>query len=291
MAKRLNVGSAILFIVIPLLPIFIFYFMPMIVTFFTSFSDWNYVSEPHLIWMENYSNLFQSPDFYQSLLNTVYFGLGTLVPSVIIGFLLGYLISNQTWGKNFFRASIFAPYITPTVAMSIVWSSMYAPEGLINRLLSFVGISGPSWLTDSNWALTAVVIMTVWKNAGYAMLFYASDFSTISKSYFEVSDLEGANFWDRLRYIYIPMSTGTTFFLTIILLINSIQAYDQISVLTQGGPSGSTRTLLYYYYQLAFEQFDMGQATALAIVIVALTGILAFGLQKLRHRYDWSVQS
>lgn len=290
MKKKLTLGKWLVFILIPMIPLLVFYFMPMIVTLLTSFTNWNYINTPEFTGISNYVGLFQSEAFYQALKNTFVFGIGTLIPTIVIGFLLGYLISRQKFAKNFFRASIFAPYITPTVAMSIVWSSMYDGDGLINQILGWIGIDGPNWLSDSSFAIWAIVIMTVWKNAGYAMLFYASDFSTIPDSQFEVADLEGASWWDQVRDIYIPMSSGTTYFLTVILLINSIQAYDQISVLTQGGPSGSTRTLLYYYYQLAFEQFNMGEATALSIFIVLLTGLIAWGLQSLRSKFDWRSQ-
>ena len=212
------------------------------------------------------------------------FGLGTVVPTLLFGFLMAILIDKIRRGKELIQGFLFAPWITPMVAMSIVWSWMFRPDiGLINRGLAIFGISGPNWLTDSNTALIAVMIVTVWKTSGWCMLYYADAISKIPKDLFEAYDLEGSSVWQKIKYIYMPMTAKTTLFLAVISLINSIQAYDQISVLTRGGPAGSTRTLLYLFYQMAFEQFNMGKATTVTMIMVVITGILAglmFILQK-----------
>src|SRR5699024_7689569 len=133
----------------------------------------------------------------------------------------------------------------------------------------------PDWLHSSDSALWSIIIVTVWKNSGWAMLFYSDALQKIPQDLYEVSSIEGSSWWQRMRTIVIPLVSPTTLFLSIMLAIESIQAYDQIQVMTQGGPSGSTRTLLYMYYQMAFEQFNMGQATAISTIIVVITGILA----------------
>jgi len=130
-------------------------------------------------------------------------------------------------------------------------------------------------LESSSSALWAIIIVTVWKNAGWAMLFYSDALQKIPQDLYEVSNMEGSSWWQKIHSIVIPLVSPTTLFLAIMLGIESIQAYDQIQVMTQGGPSGSTRTLLYMYYQMAFEQFNMGQATAISTLIVIITGILA----------------
>lgn len=261
----------------------------MLVSFFLSFTDWDYISPTfNFVAIKNYTDILKNDDFWQAFKNTIVFGLGTVLPTMILGFLMALLIDRLRRGKEIFKGFMFAPWITPMVAMSIVWSWMFRPEdGLINYCLSLLGIDGPNWLTDSNTALIAVMIVTIWKTAGWAMLYYADAISKISKDLFEVCDLEGANFFQRIRYIYIPMTKNTGLFLAVISLINSIQAYDQISVLTGGGPSGSTRTLLYLFYQIAFEQFNMGKATAVAMIMIVITGLLSslmFYLQKKLNR-------
>ncbi len=284
-AKDLNFPSFLIYILLPLLPLLIFWFIPMIVSLLLSFTDWDYISPKfNVVGINNYIDILKSSAFWQAFKNTILFGLGTVVPTLIIGFLMALLLQNLRRGKEIFQGFLFAPWITPMVAMSIVWSWMFRPgEGLINYCLKLIGIDGPNWLMDSNTALIAVMIVTVWKTAGWAMLYYADAISKIPKDLFEVGDLEGASFFQRIKYIYLPMTMKTTLFLGIISLINSIQAYDQISVLTSGGPAGSTRTLLYLFYQMAFEQFNMGKATTVAMIMVVITGLLAslmFYIQK-----------
>lgn len=283
--NSLNVPNFIIYILIPLLPLLVFWFIPMIISFMISFTDWDYISPKfNIIGLKNYSEILKSSEFWQALKNTILFGFGTVCPTLIFGFLMALIIEKVKKGKDIFQGFLFSPWITPMVAMSIVWSWMFRPSvGLINYCLKFLGINGPNWLMDSKYALIAVMIATVWKTAGWAMLYYSDAISKIPKDLFEVCNLEGANSLQKIKYIYFPLTIKTTLFLGIISLINSIQAYDQISVLTRGGPAGSTRTLLYLFYQMAFEQFNMGKATTIAIIMVIITGILAsimFYMQK-----------
>lgn len=276
-AKDLTAYSFTVYIMLPLLPLLVFWFIPMTVSLMLSFTDWDYIS-PHfnIVGIQNYKDILGSASFWQAFTNTILFGFGTVVPTLAIGFLMALMIDKIRRGREIFQGFLFAPWITPMVAMSIVWSWMFRPgEGLINYCMSFFGIQGPNWLSDPNTALIAVMTVTVWKTSGWAMLYYADAISKIPEDLFEVGSLEGANAFQRIRYIYQPMTMKTTLFLAVISMINSIQAYDQISVLTRGGPAGSTRTLLYLFYQMAFEQFNMGKATAVAMIMVLLTALLA----------------
>ncbi|WBW49810.1 sugar ABC transporter permease [Peptoniphilus equinus] len=283
--SRLSLPQWALYIVVPMLPLIIFWFIPLVVSVLISFTNWDYISPTYdIVGLKNYGDILTSDTFLKSLGITVQFGLGTVLPTLVIGFFLAYLLNDKLEGKAWYQTFIFSPWITPMVAMSIVWSWMYRPEGFINVLLGAVGIDVVPWLTDSRWALLAVMIVTVWKNAGYAMIFYADALSKIPKSLYEVGFLEGASTWQKIRCILLPMVKSTTFFLIIVNLISSLQAYDQISVLTQGGPSGSTRTLLYLYYQMAFEEFNMGRATALAVIMVFITGLFAFVLFAMKRK-------
>lgn len=281
MKTRFDVKGYVLYLVLPLLPLILFWFIPMVTSLVISFTDWDYISPSFsLIGTKNYSSILTDTMFYSALKNTLVFGLGTVAPTLVLGFCLALLLDGYRRKKAVFQAFLFAPWITPMVAMSIVWSWMYRPEGLFNALL---GTKIP-WLTSSKTAMLALIIVTIWKNAGWAMLFYADALSKIPSSLKEVGYLEGASTLQKIRYIFLPMTSGTTLFLSIISLINSIQAYDQINVLTQGGPAGSTRTLLYLYYQMAFEQFNMGKATALSLLIVILCGMLALLMVYLQHK-------
>ncbi|WP_245975447.1 carbohydrate ABC transporter permease [Oceanobacillus chungangensis] len=272
-----NAGKLLFFVGIPMIPLVVFWFVPMAVSVWLSFTNWDYISPTFdYVGIENYASALTSADFYNALKNTIFFGFWTILPTIIFGLLLALLLRKGLKGLTGFKAFLFAPWITPMVAMSIVWSWIYEPDvGLLNQILGWFNLRQPSWLTDSEMAMWAIIIVTVWKNAGWAMLFYADALSKIPDELYEVGNIEGAGWLQRMKTIVIPLVSPTTLFLIIISAIDSIQAYDQIQVMTQGGPAGSTRTLLYLYYQMAFEQFNMGQATALATLIVILTGVLA----------------
>jgi multiple sugar transport system permease protein len=147
--------------------------------------------------------------------------------------------------------------------------------GLANLLLGWAGISPIGWLRDANWALVAVLIVTLWKSIGWSMVFYLVALRNLPSDLLEAASIDGAGSWDKFRSITLPLISPTTFFLSIILTIQSLQAYDQINVMTQGGPAGSTRTLLYMYYQSAFESFNVGEASSIAVVIILICVLLS----------------
>lgn len=166
--KSISFSGFLVYIVLPLIPLLVFWFIPMIASFLLSFTDWDYISPTfNVVGAQNYKDILSSDAFWQALKNTLLFGLGTVVPTLIFGFLMAILIDKIRRGKELIQGFLFAPWITPMVAMSIVWSWMFRPDiGLINRGLAIFGISGPNWLTDSNTALIAVMIVTVWEDIG-----------------------------------------------------------------------------------------------------------------------------
>lgn len=277
MRRLKHSGRLLFFIGIPMIPLVMFWFVPMVISIWISFTNWDYISPSFdYVGIDNYRNAFVSADFHQAFTNTLFFSIWTIIPTIIIGLCLAMLLREGLKGLTWFRAFLFSPWITPMVAMSIVWSWIYEPDiGLMNQLLGFFHLPQPDWLRSSSSAMWAIIIVTVWKNAGWAMLFYSDALSKIPHELYEVSAIEGASSIQRLKTIILPLVSPTTLFLAIITMIDAIQAYDQIEVMTQGGPSGSTRTLLYLYYQMAFEQFNMGQATALATIIVLFTSVLS----------------
>lgn len=212
------------------------------------------------------------------------FTMGTLIPTIVLGLMLALLMQKAFKGSGIIKFILFSPWITPTVAVSIVWTWIYDPNtGIANTVMRFLHLPELQWIKSSDTAMLAVIIVTVWKSLGYAMIFYLSALEKVPKELYEASGLDGAKSWQRFRDVTIPCISPTTFFLVIITMVTSLQAYDQIQILTQGGPSGSTRTLLYMYYQLGFEEFNMGQATAVAIVMIIITVVLSavqFGASK-----------
>lgn len=280
MKKKLTVkkiGSAWLFVIPALIPLIVFWIYPILRSIYISFTDWDYMSPNYnFVFFDNFIALFKDQRFYDALWNTVVFTIGTLIPTIVLGLLLALLMQKSFKGSGIIKFILFSPWVTPTVAVSIVWTWIYDPSsGIANAILDFLGLPGLQWIKSSQTAMIAVIIVTVWKSLGYAMIFYLSALEKVPKELYEASGMDGAKSWQRFRDVTIPCISPTTFFLMIITMVNSLQAYDQIQILTQGGPSGSTRTLLYMYYQLGFEEFNMGQATAVAIVLILITVLLS----------------
>jgi len=279
--RRINKISCILVFILPaVIPLGVFWIWPMIKAIFMSFTDWDYMSSTYnMVGVENYKALFSDSAFYNALKNTFIFTAGTLVPTIVGGLSIAMVLKNNIKGSALYKAIIFSPWITPTVAISIVWSWIFEPKyGFANYILKLFNLPKSQWLQSSDTAMIAVIIVTVWKGLGWAMVFYLTALEKVPKHLYEAAAIDGANMWNKFISITLPLISPTTFFLSIITTINSLQAYDQIQVLTQGGPAGSTRTILYMYYQTAFENFNMGQATSMATVILVIIGILS-GIQ------------
>lgn len=272
--KFKKISTVLIFILPAVIPLGIFWVYPMMKSIFISFTDWDYMTSIYnMVGLDNYKDLFSDSMFYEALRNTLVFALGTLIPTVAGGLALAMLLKKKVQGSAIYKAIIFSPWITPTVAISIVWSWIFEPQyGLANYILQLLNLPKSQWLQSSDTAMLSVIIVTVWKGIGWAMIFYLTALEKVPKSLYEAAAVDGANKWNKFKSITLPLVSPTTFFLTIITTINSLQAYDQIQVLTQGGPSGSTRTILYMYYQSAFENFNIGQATAIATVILLITG-------------------
>lgn len=267
-----------LFVLPAFIPLFIFWVYPILRTFWLSFTDWNFMTPKYqFVQFSNYKSLLADSRFYEALKNTLVFTLGTLVPTILGGLTLAMLLQKKMAGSGLFKFILFSPWITPTVAISIIWTWIFEPKnGFANLILQALHLPALEWLKSSQTAMLAVVIVTVWKSLGYAMIFYLSALEKVPKDIYEASSLDGAKPLRQFIDMTLPSISPTTFFLMIITMVNSLQAYDQIQILTQGGPSGSTRTLLYMYYQLGFQEYNMGQATAVAVVMVLITVVLSY---------------
>ncbi|WP_340388075.1 sugar ABC transporter permease [Paenibacillus sp. FSL E2-0151] len=270
-------SEAVLFTLPALIPLLIFWLGPLGYIVYLSFTDWDFMSPDKLfVGLDNYSYLLTNSEFYRSLKVTLLFGLGSVIPTIVGGLALAMLMNSKIKSSGIFRTLLFSPWVTPTVAVSIAWSWIFEPEvGLANLMLGWVGVSPIGWLRDADWALVAVLIVTLWKSIGWAMVFYLVALRNLPSDLLEAASIDGANGWDKFRSITLPLISPTTFFLSIILTIQFLQAYDQINVMTQGGPAGSTRTLLYMYYQSAFESFNVGEASSIAVVIILICVLLS----------------
>ncbi|WP_261883181.1 carbohydrate ABC transporter permease [Vibrio pelagius] len=274
MINRLKV---LLFTAPLLVPLFTFWLVPFGYSIYISFTDWDYISPDYdFVGLENYQYMVEDFEFLQAAMNTFWFSLGVVVPTILLGLVFAMLLHKNFKGSQFYRAVIFSPWITPTVAVSIVWSWVFETKsGLANNLLQAMGFNAIPWLESGNTALVAVIIVTVWQAIGWTMLFYISALNKIPESLYEASLIDGCSSLTRFLKITLPLISPTTFFLVVVNIITAMQAFDQFQILTQGGPGGETRTLLYLFYQQAFERYEMGPAAATSLVIFLITGLLA----------------
>ena len=270
-------GNVLLFVLPALIPLIIFWIYPILRSIWISFTDWDFMTPNYnFVFLKNYIALFKDSRFYNALWNTFVFTAGTLIPTIAGGLGLALLLRKKFSGSGLFKFVLFSPWITPTVAVSIVWTWIFQPDGgIANVVLEFLNLPALEWISSSDTAMLSVIIVTVWKSLGYAMIFYLSALEKVPKELYEASSMDGAKKFRQFFDMTLPSISPTTFFLMSITMVNSLQAYDQIQILTQGGPSGSTRTLLYMYYQLGFEEFNMGGATAVAVVMIAITVLLS----------------
>lgn len=245
-----------IFIAPALIGFSIFTFGSMIYSLYLSFTDYNLMQKPNWIGFQNYTKAFTNDQyFYPYFGNTLFFVI-TLVPLVLVFALaLALLINKKTgFGTKFYRVSLFLPSITSTVAISMVWIWIFNPDmGILNNILYTLGFNNaPMWLSDPKWSKPALVIMRIWQMGGYYMLMFLTGLETIPENLYEAADIDGATHWQKLRKITLPMLANTTFVVVIMLVIEAFNMFESIFIMTQGGPVGSTSTIMYYIYEHGF---------------------------------------
>ena len=250
-----------------------------------SFTNWDIVSSPEWVWLDNYIALWSSDLFWEVVRTTVYFILLAVPLSVTASLALALAANTGLRGIVFFRTAYFLPVVSSMIAVALVWSWIYNPEyGLLNYLLgALFGVRGPAWLDSTAWALPAMVIVTVWKGLGYSMVIFLAGLQSIPEDLYHAATIDGAGVWKKFRHITLPMLSPTTFFVIVITLINSFQVFEQTYVLTKGGPANATLTMSYFIYQNAFQFFQMGKAAALSYVLFAaifVVTLIQFRIQK-----------
>lgn len=265
----------------------IFTFGSIIYSFYLSLTNYNLLSAPKWVGFANYIKAFTDDKyFYQYFGNTFYFVIA-LVPLVLVISLLLALLINKKTGKltNVYRAALFLPSITSTVAVSMVWIWIFNPNmGILNNLLTALGFrTVPQWLASTEWSKPALVIMRVWQMSGYYMLMFLAGLQTIPESLYEAADMDGASRWQRFTRITVPMLSNTIFVVTILLVIEAFNMFESIYVMTDGGPLGSTSTIMYYIYEQGFTNYNMGYASSLAWIFFAVIMVVTLIQYRFRH--------
>src|SRR5574344_17173 len=269
------------FILPALLGTFIFIIIPVICSFGLSFMDWDLINKAHFVGLKNYVEIFKSPIFVKILVNTFVYAISTSIFAVIIPLVLACILNNKIRGSEFFKTAYFLPFITPMIVIAIIWQWIFDPNiGILNYVLHL----HINWLYDTNFAMPAVIIVSVWKLIGYNMVIFLAGLSALNNSVFEAAKIDGANAFKVFRFVTVPMLSPTIFFVVIITCISSFQVFDLIYMMTQGGPPDSTNVLVYAVYKNAFEYFKVGYASSMAYILFFIILTLTLIQWKLRKK-------
>ncbi len=278
MKKRNSLGRrktiiAYSFILPNLIGFFVFTFVPIIFSLFLSFCEWNSGGDIKFVGLQNFIYMFtEDKSFVTSLVNTLYFTVGTVPVVLALSLGLAILMNKPLKGKVFFRSVLFFPYVASLVAIAVVWMALFNPDmGPINSLLMALGVDNPPrWAASTTWAMPTIIGLTVWKSMGYYMIVYLAALQGVPGDLYEAAALDGANKWQQFKNVTWPSVMPTTFYILILLLVGAFKSYDTMYVTTQGGPGEATKVLAYHIYNTAFTSFKFGYASALAMVLFVI---------------------
>lgn len=277
-------------IILFLLPSFgsmiMFNLLPIGISAAVSLTDWDLLGKPNFVGLSNYVKVFTEERSYVAFANIFKFLIGYIPLVLGLGLLFAVLLNRNLKGVRAYRAMFFIPVITSWVAVSIIWRWLLnGNTGLINYLLSLIGIQGPVWLSDFFWAMPAIVMASVWKDVGFVTIILLSGLADISNEYYEAARIDGANALQQFFRITLPLLTPTIYFVLVISLINSFQLFDQVMVMTGGGPAGSTSTMVEQIYRNAFRNYKMGFAAAQSWVLFTVIFTVTIVMNRLQKRW------
>jgi multiple sugar transport system permease protein len=259
---------------------------PVVASALLSFTRWDGLTAPVWTSTENYRLLFTDPLFWTALRNTAYFTVGSVVPAIVLSLLLALAVNQKIKGVVVFRTLFFLPVVSPPVAIAILWGWLYNGQyGLINAALDRLGLSPVQWLAEPSTAMPSIIIMSIWSGLGYNMVLFLAGLQGIPQELYEAAEIDGANRWARFRHVTVPLLSPTTFFIMVLAMIGAFQLFDYAYILTNGGPMYSTLSIVLYIYQMAFQNFKMGYASALAYVLFVIIAVVTFVQFRLQRRW------
>ncbi|MBM0236361.1 sugar ABC transporter permease [Micromonospora sp. ATA32] len=258
----------------------------MVGTAWVSLQDWNLIGVPTFVGLDNYTELLGDAEFHAALGHTLAYLAGYLPLVLVCGLAVALLLEAKLPAMTLYRATFFLPVISSWVAVSLLWKGLLNPaDGLVNRTLAAFGVPGPGWWTDPDWAMPSVVLASVWKDVGFVAVILLAGLQAIPRDLLEAAALDGAGWWRKLRSITLPMLSPSLFFVTVISLINGFQVFDQVWVMTEGGPGGASSVVVEQIVKYAFSYGRVGYASAMSIVLFAM--ILLVTLVQLRLQRRW----
>jgi len=284
--QRNKYGITPLLFLLPFLAAFVLFRLgPVVAGFVISLTEWNIVGAPKFVGAANYARLIHDPAFWTAMVNTLYF-VGLSVPLLVVfGLGLALLYNQPAKSAVVGRVVTFAPYVMMPTVVGLLWKWIYDTRyGLLNSYLVQIHIPAVPWLTNIHVAMPSVVLATLWWNVGYTMVIFLAGLQDIPEELYEAALIDGASRWGCFRHVTLPLLKPTTFFIIVITLINSFQVFDQVFVMTNGGPLGHTVTLVQYVYEVGFQQYRLGYASAVAYVLFLV--LMALAVVQLRYFFQ-----
>jgi multiple sugar transport system permease protein len=272
-----------LFILPPVLGLLIFTLFPVVYSFYGSLTDWDGLGSMNFIGFDNFKDVFSDELFYKSAFNTVFYMIGIPI-GIVLALLLALGLNRKIPGTTTFRVIYYIPVISSLAAISILWNWAYNGDyGLVNQFLALFGIDGPNWLMNKHSVKPAIILMTVWKGLGYTMLLYLAALQSVPKTYYEAAELDGASGFKAFRHITWPMVKPVTFFIVVTNIIGGSQIFTEINIMTpKGGTEFSSASVVFYIWDKAFGNLQMGYASAMAVVL----GLFIFVVTLIQFRMN-----
>lgn len=282
--------TGLLFVLPGLLGFIIFVLIPFIMSFFLSFTNWNFLQGVGAIefnGITNYIKLFNDEWFINSFWNNIIFTVVSVPTLLAIGLIMAVIIDRYIKFGGLIKVLVFIPYIASVVAVATVWMMLFEPsQGPINQFLLSIGIENvPGWLTSFEWSLPSIMIVYIWQQLGYFIIVFTSGLKSIPEEVYEAADMDGAGPIRKFFTVTVPMISPTTFFLGTMGIIGTFKVFDQVSVMTQGGPGSSSSVMAYYIYRAAFQNFETGYSNTLAWALFGVIFLITIVGQRAQKKY------
>lgn len=264
-----------LYITPPTLIFLIFGVFSLVFSAYLSLNRWNILRPMKFVGLGNYLYLLQDPRFWNSLKVTTYFALVSVPLTIILGMVVAFALNRDIKARAFYRLLIYLPVVTSMISVGIVWRMLYDPEvGLLNYLLSFVGIPKQNWLHDPVLAMPCLIVVSIWKDLGFNVVIFLAGLQNISRSYYDAASIDGAGVLRQFRHITVPLLSPTTFLLLIMNTISAFRVFGSVFVMTEGGPLYATNVISYAIYRKGFRELEFGDAAAWSWVLFSIIFIL-----------------
>lgn len=263
--------------------------VPVVAALILSLTSYDVLTPPKFIGLANYVEALGDPVFQRAMANTGVYAFFTVPVAMAVALLIAVMLNTSLRGRAVFRTAIFLPQVTATIAVALVWLWIYEPRnGLANAVLSFFGLSGQNWLSSTTWAMPAVIVVGIWQGIGLKMLIYLAALQGLPRELYEAASVDGASRFRQFFSITVPLLRPATFFVFVTSVIGAFQSFDQIYILTDGGPANTTTMMTYEIYKSAFREFRMGYACAQSLILFVVLGLLTLANRRLTRSADAS---